>query len=82
MAAREWSEPDIRQLIVQRFIASTTKQQLKESVKVLDDGTNAGFIDTMRNLEVQAFQIVIQEREMKIMRDEVSRMLEDSRSFV
>ena len=59
-----------------------TLQGLNESVKSLVDETQSGFMETMRNLEFQASQIVVQEHEMKTMRDEVSRILEDSRTFV
>ena len=51
-------------------------------MKSLVDETQSGYIETMRNLEQQAFRIVVQEREMKTMRDEVSRILEDSQTFV
>ena len=53
------------------------------------DNTRSGFVETMglhaetvRNLEAQASRILVQEREMKTMRDEVPRILEDSRNFV
>ena len=51
-------------------------------MKSLIDETRSGFIETMRNLEMQASRIVVQEREMKTMRDEVSRILEDSQLFM
>ena len=89
MAAREWSEQNICQLIYQEVTAGATMQQLNDSAKTLVDGTHAGFVEmmglhseTMRNLEVLASRIVVKDREMKTMRDEVSHVLEDSRSFV
>ena len=89
MEARSWTENEIRQLIFNEVTAGATMQKLNDSAKTLVDSTHAGFVETMglhaetmRNLEVPASRIVVQEREMKTMRDEVSRILEDSRTFV
>ena len=89
MEARSWTEQEVRQLIFNELTVGTTMQQLNDSVKTLVDSTRSGFVETMglhtetmRNLKVQASRIVVQERELKTMRDEVSRILEDSRTFV
>ena len=65
MAAREWSENDVRQMIFDEVTSREAMRPLNESIKVLVDETRAEFSETIRNLEVQASQIVIQERDMK-----------------
>ena len=82
MEARSWTEQELRTLILNEVTQSATVQSLNESVKSLADDTQSGFIETMRNLEVQASRIVVQEREMKTMRDKESRIFGDSQTFV
>ena len=89
MESRSWTEQELRTLIFNEVTAGVTLQHLNESVRTLVDGTHAGFVETMglhaetmKNLELQASRSVVQERDMKQMRDEVSRIREDSRTFV
>ena len=89
MEARSWTEQELRTFIFNEVTAGVTLQHLNESVRTLVDSTHSGFVETMglhsetmRNLEVQASRMVAQERDMKQMRDEVSRIFEDSRTFV
>ena len=71
-----------RAIIYNEVTQGNTVQSLKESARSLIVETQTGFVETMRSIEVQASRIVVQEREMKTMRDEVSRILEDSQTFV
>ena len=70
VAVREWAEFDARQMIFNEITSGETLGHLNASIKILVEETLAGFSDTIRSLEMQASQIVIQERNMKSVCDE------------
>ena len=82
MEARSWTEQELRTMIFNEVTQGNTVQSLNESMRTSIGETHSGFVETMKNLEQQASRIVVQEREMKTMRDEVSRILEDNQTFV
>ena len=82
MRARSWTEQELRTIIFNEVTQGNTVQSLNESMRILIGETYSGFVETMKNLEQQASRIVVQEREMKTMRDEVTRILDDSLTFV
>ena len=64
MEARSWTEQELRAIIFNEVTQGNTVQSLNESVRSLISETHSGFVETMRNLEVQASRIVVQEREV------------------
>ena len=82
LEVRTWSEHDICQLILREVTSGTTMQRLNEMTSGQVTQTQSAFADTLRQLELQANQITVQEREIKRAEEEVTKILEDGQTFV
>ena len=83
MEARSWSMDEICQLILREVSQGDTMQRLNEMTSGQVALTQSAFADTLRQFEIQAGQITLQEREIKrAEEEEVKKILEDGQAFV